>query len=577
MLKKIGLFFAILLVVLAAGFYGLWFSAAKNAKEQIEGQLARLNTENSKFSSDGIATSGFPFYLNVSIINPHITGQIDKLIDPDTAQSIFKTNLPEWKEDYALNGSIDLSVSVFSNIYKMVFRGDWNVKSSVAGKPVNLNSKIQGDSICELKLDRAPMQMLGKMWSFASLDEQKEELWREFREVSCKGPASEYINADSGEVVLSTAGGEILISRAPGDKTSKIRFYLKSTDYEITKAGDELFAAYQSITPNSEPLNLSANGKTNIEMDFTYNGTEDWKSPDVKTLPVEFKIDKLYISSAAYQSDSVFYLSNSLDNAVRNFAINYKNEITINDSFRKILAASLVNFVKDAANGKYAAQDASEEKKSADSFASLKEKLAGFKPDELEAMVISVVPDFSYLGKITTALDAKYSGDENFTDGLLTLSSFEISTEPYGITANGEVKRSKEQLAPTGKFSIYCNNCLSMIDAADSYLQRVKSFMVMLEPQGEGDFPVTPEMVQGIKNFLQVVGKAGAENPNLLTFDIESTGAAEPTVNGKPLSEVMAIYMQNVQPKPPAQPEAKTETAPESKAEPKVEKKAKKK
>jgi hypothetical protein len=521
MLKKILAGFAALLVASIGGFYALWSNNANNTKKEIEQIVTNLNGLNSTVTYDTLIASGFPFELNISIVRPHIMGHIDRLISKDFIENgLHKQALPDWSEDFTLNGNIVLSANLFSNKYKMLVQGNWDGKSSIAGKPVAVSSESIGDSMCELQLQRTPAEMLENLWNFKPFTEAKMDassgFMENFRSFECTNLGGKLIDSTSKEVIASNSGSNLLIARTPSqDGLSNIHFYVKIVDSEVTKAGDAFFANYtQAFNSNAQPLPLSLSGKQNMEIDISYNGADDWKNPEAKNLPLDVQISKFIFSSDAGQGNISFHLSNDKKDAVRNASISYKSEVTATDVMRKITAENIANTFRTTT----------------------------VKPEELATIAFSVTPDFTSLGKIVAAIDAKYTGDDNF-NGEATLSSFELSTTPYGLTANGSAKKLAESPAPNGNLSISCNNCIALIDDGAAYAKRVQSAIATFEPQTAAFIDVSPESVQKFKDFLLAISTPTDGN---LKFDIVSTGTAEPTVNGKNISEIMALFSQQV-------------------------------
>lgn len=532
----LGLVTFVLISISALGI--TWLNRANAVKKDIADQLAILNTGDSRISYEAITASGFPFSMNISIVKPHFTGRIDKLLENlHMKEALRISTLPEWSEDYTLDGSIDLNVNALSNKFKMVMRGNWAGKGNINGKTVALTSQSAGDSTCSLELKRTS-GMFDNLWNFYSLRDNRETFIENFRSFDCVNTGGKMINDETKEVISSYDGMRVYLTRAPQAGGSSIRFYLQVKDVETTKSYDDIYAIYsQAFYPN-KPFSLpSVYGKQNIEFDISYNGTEDWKNPEARNIPLEIKINKFYISSAVYQTTMNLSLTHELKNDTRNANITFRIETTATELLRTLLKDKLREAADSVISGE------------APLSSEIKEKLANLSPEAVDKLILSIIPDFASLGKMVEAIDASYSGTKDFTSSQVNLALFEFSATPYGLTATGSANRDKSNPVPSGNLSISCNNCLKMIDDAIDYFKRVQAAAHIFNSEKSVVTDISPESVQAVKDVLLELSKQGAsEDKNNLKFDIINSGAAELTINGRKLSDVMGLFGNRVEP-----------------------------
>lgn len=516
-----------------------WYTSSKNVKTNVENYIASINAENQKITYDSVTVSGFPFSMNVSIINPHFVGRIDKLTFAPWIATLMKIEkLPQWDEDLKINGAITLSVNMISTKFGIGINGSSVENSVIEGKKISLSGKLGGDAICELLLHDAA-NMFGKLWNFNYLKANKDEVLERLRMIDCVFPQTESVNNETGETILTADGGRMYISREPQEKTSDIRLYFNLKNLEMTSAYNSVLAVYQqALSPFYANSGFTPVGKKNIEIDAQYSGTEDWQNPEAKNLPLDIKINKLVISDDSYNSSSSLHASNSFANGNRSITIDYKSESTANKLFSEVFKDSLIGI----ANNMVYEQKKSEERglKQSEAIA----KLASLSREEAENLVSPMVPDFNYLGKMETEFNGSYSGDDNFTNVNANLNSFKLSATPYGITANGNVNRNPSSPMPSGNLSILCRNCIVMVDDLFNYISRAKDVVAMLD-ESVSNVNIPPHAAKGVKDFLVAIQQENKSDD--LTFDIKG-GSSGVTVNGKSIAEVMDLFNKTVSP-----------------------------
>jgi hypothetical protein len=524
---------ATFIFVSAAALSIIWFSRAAAVKKDTEAFLASLSTPNGKFTYEKVEVSGFPTSMNIAIFKPNFSGRVDKLFqDLNLNKTLKIPALPEWNEDYTLNGNITVKVNALSNKYKLEVNGEYSGKGNVAGKPIMLTSQSEGSSSCELQLKNTN-GIFGNLWNIHSLTKNSDKLFQDFRSLDCVHSAGKLLNSETKEAMASYGESRIFISRTPENNLSNIRLYVQIKDTEVQKSYDDVYIAYQGMfAPQKKFVLPSYYGKQNIELDITYNGTEDWKNPEAKNLPLEIRIDKLSMSNAAYNSDTSFKLTNALKDNVRNASLSYKTESAATELLRTMLKTQLGGLADSILSNEIPSSPA------------VKEKLASLPTGELDRLINSVVPDFVSLGKTVSGLSVDYSGDGSFTEGQINLTDFEISVAPYGITATGSTKRSKGEGSRTissGNISLSCRNCPSLIDDVVVYINHVKDVMAIFSPTSVA-FNISPENVKSFKNFLlafEPTEESG--DKNIFKFNITSDGKGGITVNKQDSLHVLKI------------------------------------
>ncbi len=524
-------------ILVAGGALGIsWSNNASAVRKEVESRVASLNTADSKVTYEAITTSGFPFSMKVSIVKPHFTGRVDKIADSFNLKKILKVDaFPEWEQDYILDGSIDLSVNLLSNKFKVEVNGNASGKSTIAGKPLAVSSIAAGnENMCELELRRSG-GVFGKMWNFSSLSDAKERLLTDFVSLDCVGSGGKTINSDSKETLSSNAGGRLYLFHTERNGLSNVRFYLQLKDAEVSRAYDDIYINFMKVLfPNKKLVFPSVYGKQNIEIDLSYNGPEEWKEANAKDMPLEFKVNKFLFYNSAYQANTNLSIANNVSGNERNMSLVYKTELSGTELFRVLLKEQLRTLVdslpKVDSTGK-------------------KEAAADLPTETIDKIILSSIPDFTVLGKMVFGINASYKGDEKFSSGNIDLSSLELSATPYGITGKGSAQYSTASMFPVGNVSISCNNCFSLIDDLLSYFNRVKTAVSVFNQSKTPPVNVSPEIVQAVKNFLlNLSPQTDGNNKGNLKFDLVNNGKEPPSINGKNAEEISALFNKTVLP-----------------------------
>lgn len=511
----------------------VWFSRASAVKKDVEAYIESLNTNNLKITYDEVRTSGFPLSMNVSIVNPRINGQMNKFMKDLGLDKIFNmTNLPEWNEDYALNGSINLIANALSNKFRMESHGELVGKSSVAGRSISILSQPNGGSVCELQLLNDNW-LLGNLWDFYLLQGDKVKLAHSFRSFDCVIPATKIVNGETKEPILSYDSSRFFISRAPEQDHANVRLYMMFKDVEATKSYDEIYNLYaNSLSPEIAAVMPSYYGKQNTEIDVFYSGTENWSNMmQALNTPFSLKVNKFLVSNNAYQSDTSASLAYEVKGNSRNASFTYKTEATATELLRSILHTQFHNLIGQIKRG------------SSEYANDTKIKLINMSEEDTNKMLYSVIPDFTSIGKITTKIDASYGGSDDLKNFNADLKAFDFSLDPYGITSTASIKMDPSKPLPVGNMSVTCSNCSNMLDDLASYVERLQYALSIFYPNNSPISGITSDSVRSFKNFILALVPAGtAQNNGTVKLDVVNDGKGVVSVNGKGSEEVLELY-----------------------------------
>ncbi len=531
------------IVTVAVALSITWFYRANTIKKNIEAAFKSVIIGDTKITYDNISVSGFPANMDVTITKPHISMNVTKFANSINLERTLKIQtLPQWNEDVTIDGDIKLSVNIFSNKFSIQTNGNILSKSNISGKDLSYIVKPNNVSVCELTTSNHS-GLFGNLWDFHTWMNDSNNFLRDLRSADCVTSAFTMTSAITNEQAASSDGGRFYISRTPGNGMSAIRVYLLASNVEATKAYDDIYSAYiHAFSPGLNFISPSILGKQNIEIDLSYSGTEDWSKPNSNQFPLEAKINKLHISNAAYQIDSSLDFSNIFKGNTRNVALNYKTEGTAGDLFRNMLRSHLYDVTNAITTNPAAINETNKE------IIEARRRIAMIPPEKMDQIINSIIPDFAQLGKITTAININYAGDDKLSAYKVNLESLELSTAPYGITTSGTWQKSGSDSPMSGNLSVICNNCSALIDKGISYLRELNEGMTLLSSNKLQDLNISDETINGLKAFLHELNPDGYNgNKNNLKFDIVNNGQAL-SVNGKNIIEIAQIFGKTIGP-----------------------------
>lgn len=527
------IFLAVFLFIVVAGGSVLWLVQAAHTKAMIEEAVAEFNKGPAKIAYNAVEVSGFPFEMRAVIFEPRLTGRLDPLLPP------LADGAAPWEEEFALGGNVTLIANLFSDRYEFAVTGNWKNKSNMGGRTFATEGKSGSDFFCTLRMKRGLSWLSSRLWNLQGIKKYGESFLQDFRNIDCTMPEHAVINQATGATLVHNGPGRFYINHDPKGDVRQIRFYLKSTDVEVSREGNDVLAAYaRALAPSYPfPSQLSAYGKQNADIDISYSGPARWSS-DLKLAPIHIRTDRFSISNQAYNANVALDLSSSTSENERAFLLNFKSEISCGEAYDALLKDMTRETIRRFYDRRMEAP------------AALRPLLDAHTPETLYALVEPAIPNFPSLGKMVLAADLNYRGNREFTAGEVAVKSLELSAVPYGISGQGALRRAPGALLPGGKLTFTCTNCLRLVDDGFDYLNRVRKVADAIQP---GSVPaMEPRQAENLKTFLRALAGASADKGGDFTYHLISDDLAGPAINGKPLQEVMALYQQTTGRKPPA-------------------------
>jgi hypothetical protein len=526
----------IIFVLVAGAAYSIsWFSQASAAHTAIEKAIESINQRHPKITYEGITTAGFPTELRVSIVKPQYNGVVPADLMAEISGQRGKNM--EWKNSIALDGAITFTINAYSNQYKMLVDGEWRMTSTLNGATINGISKSKGPSICTLDLV-SNQGFTSNLWNFSAIVQSPKELAQNLQKFDCYFQGGELLDPANNKRQASYGLTRFYLNNTPSGNSTSARAYIKLTDSEVTPYYDKKMAElWRALYGDmmTAPFLGAVQGKQNAEFDISYSGPIDWSQPGANTMPLDIQIGKFNVSNAIYQSDFTFRLTNALKEAQRSARLMYKAEMQAKPAYNELNKAILQSFIHSV----YTDEKATD----------LKAAFANYTPEQAYQILLPALPDIASLGKITSALDISYNGADGWKKGDIDLSTFELSTTPYGLLAKGKGKLAETSPIPSVGISLACNNCMQMVDDIVGYVERIRRTVSAFSPEQAMAMSISPEQVFGFKNFLKALGQAAAskDGKRYLSYSIATNGV-DGTVNGKSMQEVMMLFMHYMDP-----------------------------
>jgi hypothetical protein len=556
MRKIIGIGLVVFIIVAAGGFVASWYLQASQIKSNVEATIARINAKQQYITYQSIETSGFPSDVIVSIVNPRFAGRVDTLIKdleqdaqksgapltgPDGAPLAQLSTLPEWSEDVTLNGHITLGVNAVSDTYTLTIHGNWVSNGKIGAQAIAMERTGGEDTTCRMEMARG--NFFSTLWDFSAFANDPSRFASDFRLFDCVIPSSTIADRNTKETIMQWGAGRIYASSQPaaGDQR-QIRFHLKNTDSEVLPKGDAVFDAYLGLIRAVDPFfyypKVSSFGKQNIEIDLSYTGPADMKS-DFQNANVDIHLDKFNFSSNLSSSNGSLVFTKTAD-AGGNQAgkAGFRFETTVGQQYD----AYIRDYARFLITQLYAHGSQKPE------FLIWKPAMDKYTAEEMYAIIYPIIPNFQYLGKLVQALDVSYQLDKSMAAGDVTLSVLDFSTTPYGLTGQGSAKQTPGQLFPNSNTRLSCRNCLKMVDDIFDYALRFKTVMSYFKPEEAATMPISLELAQATKDFLDRLAEKNPSDLATLHYTIVSDPAQGVNVNGKNIMEVMALYEEHVGP-----------------------------
>ncbi len=530
--------------VVAGGAYCItWFVQAAQIKSGIEAFVAQVNQHQTYLTYESIETSGFPFTVETKVVRPHFQGRVDQLLTAVEAAGHQHAipgqmhTLPEWTENWLLNGSITFGINALASRYTLRVSGDWQSSGGIAGTALPaMATQTTGDFTCELGL-KNHFTAFTSLWDVESLSQRK-ELLNDLELFDCITPAYVLFEQASREPLLQSGPGRIYVTHDRSD-SEQWRLFLKSENSEITSRGDNLLTLYTHAMDPAYPfpVRLSVYGKQNVEMDFTYDGPAEWPKGSWGMTPIDIRLAKFDIANQAYEANSHFHLSNGGAGATRTGSLVFGSQMQFSARYDALTQDVARNFVYNLYHDDHP------------QMLALRPHVQQYSEEEMLSILYPAIPDFHALGKLVQTMDVSVKGSADFKTADITMPSFELSATPYGITGKGSARLSPELPVPAANVALDCRNCPSLVDDIFAYASRLRTVIARFNPQQADAMEFNPQLPEGIKRFLAALASPAQANSSAVIYHYavvsDHTGV---NVNGMTMDIVMRLYAEHIAP-----------------------------
>lgn len=504
-----------------------WYIKAITIESAIEDTAEHLRTLGMDVSYDAISVSGFPTEMVVSIEKPRLRGRVDTLLNHITTAEPSFADMKPWQTDLLLDGTLQLSVDMFSSLYQMHVNGSVQEQDLVDGKEVSLAWDINDGQHCALQVESNPLSAL--LWDFR-LGEDDRAVWVEdFRSLDCHHSGFMMLDNASQNVLMQSGPVRFYVSKTPKDGKNTVRFFADYHDVEVLPAGDHIISLYQRLFNDAPAAALSASGKNQLKIDLSYDGPTNHAEND--SIPLHIQLNTLHVSNQLYRFDATFGLSNSTQNDSKSGTLSFDVESTTSEAY------DAVN--KEALRAAIAEIQTSNDPE----LQNLSPYLQGRSVDQIMEIIDPIVPDLHSFGTLHSTLDLQYAFNKNLQTGNAQLKAFGFSATPYGLNAKGSIEHQGNLPIPTSDFTLECRACPALIDDAGAYSIRLQQVLQTLSP-GQGTL-ISDKEVAALKGFLTEL--AGPAAGDVFTYHVVS----EPMgldINGRNLGELFQLYGRYMKP-----------------------------
>lgn len=549
--KAIGIGAGVFASVALSGVGLSWYLQAQAAKLALESTISQLNNGKPLLGYQAIETSGFPFRLTVSIVEPKLTVPADTLLKdwsatlpaaPDGSkqreliESISK--LPAWQEEMALDGKISFTVNMFSTEFSAAIIGPVATQSTLGEQHIGSVTESLGNFECKAELSRSNA-VFAPLWHFARLYNDMQAGFQDLRTLECGSPG--YVTSETGTktVVMSAGAYGLTITNAPmPDGTTAVSIALSAADAEATPRFDELAANYARLFDNeaSPGWKLSRYGKQSLRIAASWQGPQDPKQIHAST-PFELRIDHLDFKNALSSISNTLRIANAPDGQNIKSDIALHSSLTSTEANDALLKEDVTHSIRKLL------------KPGNPRYNRLPDAIKAMTPQELMQIIEPGIPKLAPLSPLTIGFDGNYTGKPDLSTGSFSLENGEIAMAPYGVTFSGKGSASAPLTPPLGTLSLTCRACGSMIDDAGAYIGRLYGAILAIDPGMAVHLHFDTGFFPALKIFLQNLAIASTTSPASAdwSYTLENN-ASGVTLNGKTLLEVQQTWQTQITP-----------------------------
>lgn len=535
---------SVFLVIVLGGIGISWTMQARHTRIMVEDTIKSLNSEAPYITYADITTSGFPWNVNVSIVNPRFNGDMRAFLTGLTRRGLELGDLSEmtgWTEDLRLDGAITLGINALSDKYTLTFSGTWNNISNLEKGNAGMTAKGTGDMSCAVHLERG-QNIFSTLWDFYALAKTERDLSQDLRLLDCNIPSYQLVDSSTNELLASLENMRFYVSHNVVNKERNLRVYLKTVDSIVTPLGDRTLGLYLLTFDPKRPLlsNYAGYGKQNAEVDFSFAGPVDFDP--AKTDNVRLSLDKFELSNDLVTHSANVSFHNKLVGDARDSKITFRSESKPKENYDLLIQRNVRDYIHQI----YNSTDVRVKQ--------LRDRMHIYEEDGIIGIASPAIPRLSPLGTLVFGLSATYQGNAAYTNGTFLLRDFELGATPYAITAKADLTLASSKLVPQINAEVNCRNCYEMVDDAANYLMRVHKVMTFFDPRTAISIYFERAQVAGLKEFL---GELATNSEQLrrsgnFTYIIIGDGTLNVTVNGKGLDEVSNLFTRFVPPATPA-------------------------
>jgi len=546
---------SILAVLGAVLFSGAWFMQARYAKQQVEDFFTMAKAQGYDIGYESLETAGFPINLTITIVKPHYKVRLDSLLKANQEKilSVLPPNyqrdavaqdiqaLPEWTEEGTV-ATLTYGINFASDKVFMLVDGGTPTQTSTIGTDVkNYTAEIAPGSNCGAEM--VSTGMMHGLWSAGLIIQDWQTALNNLRIVHCDFSART-LKDSSGDVLASNDKISFSLSTLPDKDMRSTQLTFSMPRISGTAALDAYMNRYRALMPHVTQLqnafSYAMYGDTSVDFAMSMHHPTALQQLGPQ-LPFNITIERFAFKNNLSTQTLDMLLDYQPQPAHVTAKLNLDATVTPEyDTLFNQLMLQQFRQMKSAPNPQMAV---------------FQQTIASYTDEQLDALFTPLLFSIHYLSPIGLHIDGNSMQEAGAPPNVI-INNAEISLAPYGIKAVGNI-----QLAKPSHVTLTCRNLLALLDDVFGYYARVRSVGVQILPDHGVNLPnPSAQLIAGMKQLLTTVA-APQKDPagnDMMVYEYVSDAAGMPSINSKPMNELMALYQQDVAAylNPPAQPPA---------------------
>lgn len=502
----------LLLVVLCAGYYGVWRVTASNEKALLAASIETSNRTNPYVSLayEELKVGGFPFHYQVDILRPQMTikagSYLKEKLPPDTEGDQKPWPEDEWVSTLQLGDRIRAQSNILQSTFTLTLHGDITSTDTVGTYTATSLGTLNPESRLTTRLNKPLLLSLlgGSATPEAFLAAIVHDIELHLLDVK-------WTDQRSHETLSRVP--ELRFMLRPENAAQSVRLEVGITDAEHTASMDKRLAENPYIPlllsryGYGESARFSEQGKSSLQLALTAPATTENTSASFALDTLDYHDDLVTFKASGTGSIESFENAALKSLAVKltaSSAASEKGYLAQQRNFEAVL--------------EHLAHDSSLEASDPQVVALV--RAIEQSPDKGAFMT----PKFHEMGEITADVDLLYTSNETGSTRTLTLTNVSLKAAPYSLGVKGEVKTEGMPI-PSGSVAITLSQYPALLTDLGAYAMNLTSLLNRYDPD-TFYFQVTDEFTAAVKSFLEAISDTPDKTGDTLTITVASKPAS---------------------------------------------------